>query len=197
MAGAIVYIRVDWPVILPRVLPPSVSTPAERDVHAARRGDRAAFGRLFERYASMVHGVLLARVQSSDADDLMQEVFITAMERIENLDSAQAFGPWLAAIARNRAMDSLRSRRRFEELPPSLAVIDPRRAEANQVLRLIQSLPEAYREPLVLRLAEGMSGPEIAQQVGMTADSVRVNLHRGMKLLREKMGRSGGEEEAT
>jgi RNA polymerase sigma-70 factor (ECF subfamily) len=49
-------------------------------------------------------------------------------------------------------------------------------------------LPEAYRETLVLRLVEGMTGPEIAARTGLTAASVRVNLHRGMKQLREKLG---------
>lgn len=121
---------------------------------------------------------------------------MTALQRVERLDSVQAFGPWLCQIARNRATDFLRAQPRFEELPPNLTAMDPRRAEANEVLRLIRSLPEAYREPLVLRLAEGMSGPEIAERVGLTADSVRVNLHRGMKLLREMMERTHGKEEA-
>jgi RNA polymerase sigma-70 factor (ECF subfamily) len=51
----------------------------------------------------------------------------------------------------------------------------------------IQRLPEAYRETLILRLVEGMTGPEIAERTGLTHDSVRVNLHRGMKLLRERL----------
>jgi RNA polymerase sigma-70 factor (ECF subfamily) len=49
-------------------------------------------------------------------------------------------------------------------------------------------LPEAYRETLTLRLIEGCSGPEIAELTGLTPDSVRVNLHRGFKLLRERLG---------
>ena len=55
-------------------------------------------------------------------------------------------------------------------------------------LDAVKSLPEAYRETLVLRLVEGLSGPEIAERTGLTPASVRVNLHRGMKLLREKLG---------
>ena len=54
---------------------------------------------------------------------------------------------------------------------------------------MIRSLPEAYRETLVLRLVEGMTGPEIAKRTGLTAASVRVNLHRGMKMLREQLER--------
>ena len=55
------------------------------------------------------------------------------------------------------------------------------------MLDTIRGLPEAYRETLILRLVEGLTGPEIAGQTGLTPDSVRVNLHRGMKMLRGKM----------
>ena len=65
------------------------------------------------------------------------------------------------------------------------------------MLETIRQLPDAYRETLILRLVEGMTGPEIAVRTGLTAASVRVNLHRGMKLLREKLGaRSGASGEA-
>jgi RNA polymerase sigma-70 factor (ECF subfamily) len=65
---------------------------------------------------------------------------------------------------------------------------DAPQTEAREILSAIRSLPEAYRETLVLRLVEGMTGPEIAGQTGLTPESVRVNLHRGMKLLRSKLG---------
>ena len=61
-------------------------------------------------------------------------------------------------------------------------------AEARNVLAAIRTLPDAYRETLVMRLCEGMSGPEIAEVTGLEPGSVRINLHRGMKLLREKLG---------
>ena len=65
--------------------------------------------------------------------------------------------------------------------------MDPDRTEALAALAVIQTLPEAYRETLVLRLVEGMTGPEIAARTGLTPASVRVNLHRGMKQLRERL----------
>ena len=158
-------------------------------VDAAQRGDRAAFGKLFAQYAVMVHGILLARVPPRDVDDLMQDVFLAALERLEGLRDAQAFGGWLSMIARNRVIDFFRTRRETTELDEDHArADDPARSEAEQVLAVIRTLPEAYRETLVLRLVEGMSGPEIAAQTGLTAESVRVNLHRGMKLLRERLG---------
>ena len=165
------------------------------DVALARAGDRVAFGRLFDRYAAMVHGVLLARVPKADADDLVQDVFVVALERLGALKEQASVGGWLATIARNRAIDFLRGRPQLVPLPDTLEVVDPRRAEVSQVLALIRSLPEAYREPLALRLVEGLTGPEIAEQVGLTPDSVRVNLCRGMKLLRERMGLKPQKEE--
>jgi RNA polymerase sigma-70 factor (ECF subfamily) len=157
-------------------------------VAAARAGDRAAFGALFRRYRPMVHGLLLARVRPAEAEDLMQDVFVTALEKLGALRDGQALGPWLATIAKNRAVDHHRTRRPMDEVPEELGRPDADRAEAERVLRAIRALPEAYREPLVLRLVEGMTGPEIAAQVGLEPGSVRVNLHRGMKILRDKLG---------
>ena len=144
----------------------------------------------------MVHGILLSRVGQPDADDLVQDVFVTALERLSALREGEAVGGWLCAIARNRVIDFLRARPRLVELPADLAVVDPRRAEVAEVLAKIRELPEAFREPLVLRLVEGLSGKEIAEQCGYTYDSVRVNLHRGMEKLRALLGitvNEGGE----
>lgn len=160
-------------------------------VEMAQTGDRGAFGRLYERYAKMVHGVLLARVPHREVQDLAQEVFAIALEKITSLREADAFGPWLATIARNRATDYHKRARPHvssERAPESLSPDRPdRMAEAQRVLEHLHALPEAYRETLVLRLVEGLTGPEIAAQTGMTHGSVRVNLHRGMSLLRERL----------
>ena len=168
----------------------------DRDlVRAARAGDRVAYGELYRRYASMVHGVLLARVAPDHVDDLLQEVFLKAMTQIIHLREDDHFGGWIAAIARNRARDHYRQTREVqptEDFTPSIATrgTPGRQAEARIALAAIQSLPDAYRETLALRLVEGMTGPEIADRTGLTPESVRVNLHRGMKLLRERLGES-------
>ena len=161
-------------------------------VAAAQAGDRAAFSELYARYSRMVHGLLLARVPPADADDLTQEVFLKAMRRLRQLRDPAAFGGWLASMARNFAHDfHRRGHREEDELPEQAAAPGAveRSAEAKAALEAICDLPEAYRETLLLRLVEGMTGPEIAQRTGLTADSVRVNLHRGMKLLKERLER--------
>ena len=156
-------------------------------------GDRSAFGPLFERYAPMIHGLLLARVDGPEADDLVQDVFEIALEKLGSLRDPEAIGAWLAQIARHRAIDARRAVKRTEPLDDNLPADSPSpstRMEARRILEMIRTLPEAYRETLVLRLVEGMSGPEIAEQVGMTPESVRVNLHRGMKMLKERLGQA-------
>jgi RNA polymerase sigma-70 factor (ECF subfamily) len=157
---------------------------------AARDGDRAAFGRLYDRFSPMVHGVLLARVPRSDVDDLVHDVFLQAMRRLASLRDPEAFGPWLAAIARNRARDHWRRADDAVPLPDEVPGPPHPEGEALVVLAAIRRLPEAYRETLVLRLVEGMTGPEIAERTGLTPGSVRVNLHRGLAMLREALGRS-------
>lgn len=157
-------------------------------VESARAGDRAAFERLYELHVPLVHGVLLARVPYGEVSDLVQDVFLTAFRKLNALRDPARFGPWVAIIARNRAADFYRRTRQTEELRDELAQGAGRAAEACEALEIIRSLPEAYRETLVLRLVEGMTGPEIAERTGLRPASVRVNLHRGMKLLRKRLG---------
>jgi RNA polymerase sigma-70 factor (ECF subfamily) len=160
-------------------------------VRNARDGDEAAFRQLYDRYARVVHGLLLARVPRADVDDLVQDVFVAAWRRLQTLRDPAAFGGWLSMIARNRATDYHRRTAEMVDLPDTLQASDSTsaRAEALAVLDTIRSLPDAYRETLVLRLVEGMTGLEISERTGLTAASVRVNLHRGMKMLREKLQR--------
>jgi RNA polymerase sigma-70 factor (ECF subfamily) len=161
-------------------------------VEAARAGDRAAFERLYHAYAPLVHGVLMARVPYGEVSDLVQDVFLSAFRKLGALRDPARFGPWVAIIARNRVADFYRRSRETEELREGLAQAKSHEAEASEVLEIIRSLPEAYRETLVLRLVEGMNGPEIAERTGLRPASVRVNLHRGMKLLRKKLEGAGG-----
>lgn len=157
-------------------------------VAAAQRGDRAAFERLYAIYARLVHGVLIARVPRLDVEDLLQDVFVQAMERLPSLRDPAAIGAWLCAIARHRAADHHRRAPAVCELRDDVAGPDSSaQGEALEALSVIRALPAAYRDTLVLRLVEGMTGPEIAAATGLTPASVRVNLHRGMKLLRERL----------
>lgn len=160
-------------------------------VTAVVDGSHDQFARLYDRYAPLVHGILLARVPRSEVADLVQDIFLHALRKLHTLRDRNAFGPWIAMIARNRAMDFHRQFRETVEVKEDLMSTNSTGDKAREMLELIRSLPDAYRETLVLRLVEGMTGPEIASRTGLTPASVRVNLHRGMKLLREKLGGFG------
>lgn len=157
-------------------------------VRAARAGDRDAFDDLYRRHYRLVRAVLLARLPRADAEDLAQEVFLAAWEKLGDLRDEEGFGGWVAAIARNRAASHSRSGPRLASLPDDLPGGVRADGGPGPVLAAIRLLPEAYREPLLLRLVEGMSGPEIARETGLTEGSVRVNLHRGFAKLRELLG---------
>jgi RNA polymerase sigma-70 factor, ECF subfamily len=156
-------------------------------VIAVRGGDRAAFAALYQRFARVVHAVALARVPVADAADVVQDVFLLAYERLAELREPAAFPGWLLQIARHRAVDAARRPRPTEAAHEPGADPVPT-AEARQALDAIRGLPEAYRETLIMRLVEGLTGPEIAARTGLAPGSVRVNLHRGMMMLRERLG---------
>ena len=182
--------------------PPVTEAPAGRDdsdaalVKASQEGHRDAFGQLYQRYARMVHGILLAKVPVAEVEDLVHEVFLRALPRLHGLREASRFGAWLAAITRNMAKDYYRQPRVQIERCDDSAAADESAApdeqaqtrDAAEILESVRSLPEAYRETLILRLVEGMTGPEIAAKTGLSHGSVRVNLNRGMQQLRDKLG---------
>lgn len=164
-------------------------------VSAARAGDRSALGLLYDRYARMVHGILLCRVPPRDVDDLVQEVFLLVLRQLHSLRDISRFGAWLSTITRNRANDYYRKASPVdratdhggEEQADSRTNDHIVEQEAATTLAVLRTLPDTYRESLTLRLVEGMTGPEIAARMGLTHGSVRVNLHRGMQMLREKL----------
>jgi RNA polymerase sigma-70 factor (ECF subfamily) len=161
----------------------------------------------------MVHGVLLAKVPVSEVDDLVQDVFLLALRRLSTLREPGSFGAWLAAIARNRANDYHRHSVPEVQLAPEGqredgthdgeidrsrighgSISEDDQSSAIAILDVIKALPDAYRETLILRLVEGMTGPEIAARTGLTHGSVRVNLHRGMQQVRAKLNPNPSED---
>lgn len=161
----------------------------------------------YRRFAAVVHGLALAYVGPDEADDVVQDVFVKAASALPTLRDPAALPGWLCALARHRALDRLRARRRRREAPASEASLaalpardagagrslgdEPERALRLRVLALLQRLPEVYREALVLRLVEGLDGPTIAARTGRTPGSVRVHLHRGLELLRPLLKAEG------
>jgi RNA polymerase sigma-70 factor (ECF subfamily) len=161
-------------------------------VRAAQAGDVASFEILYANYVPVVHAILLGRLPPADADDVAQNVFITAYTKLRSLREPAAFAGWIARSARNAAEDHRRKMSETVELHDTYVTQGMQReaAEAARALEAIRALPNAYRETLMLRFVEGMTGPEISARTGLTPGSVRVNLHRGMQLLRSALGGS-------
>lgn len=167
-------------------------------VRAAQAGDAAAFAEIHRRFVPVVHGIALARVARGDADDVAQDVFLRVHRTLATLRDADAFPAWICALARNVAADAARAARRRpradaldDDVPAPAAAGSDEELRA-RVLRALATLPETYRETLLLRLAEGLTGPEIAERTGLAPGSVRVNLCRGMALLRPLLSDEGG-----
>ena len=136
-------------------------------VQSAQAGDRAAFGTLYERFSGYVYAILLAQLPRQEAADLVQDVFLMALEKLSSLREPAAFPGWIGAIARRRAVDAFRVRpgdRMTDELRDyaSRDASPHTGAEAAQVLAVIARLPDAYRETLVLRLVQRLTAPESA-----------------------------------
>ena len=151
-----------------------------------------------------MHAAVLARVAPADAADVAQDVFVRALAQLGELHEPAAFPGWLMAIARHRAIDHARRIRRSPidarvELddappPPDDGALATHRPDTRRALAAIRRLPVAYQEPLLMRLVFGLTGPEIAAQTGLTPASVRVNLCRGMALLRQALTDPADEE---
>lgn len=188
MTGNILYFAKGETKTAAAVSAAEVVKPEARLVERVCAGDEEAFGELYKKFAPLVHGIVLARVPRDEVPDIVQNVFLLAYKNLHTLRDRNAVGAWLATVARNQSNEFYRRTKQTEELPEEISCGESLHAQAQEILAVIRDLPDAYKEPLVLRLIEGMTGPEIAEQTGLTHDSVRVNLHRGMKLLRQKLG---------
>jgi RNA polymerase sigma-70 factor, ECF subfamily len=166
---------------------------------AAKNGDEEAFSALHCRFASTVHGILLSRVGPAEAEDLMQDAFLKIYRGLTSVRDVQALPAWICTLTRNLATDQQRRQARYpKNSEDSARILDSLEGpeDNGQELRQrvwlrIQELPKSYRETLILRLVEGLSGPEIAARTGLKATSVRVNLCRGMAMLRPLLQKDG------
>lgn len=171
-------------------------------VAKARDGDRAAFEELVRRTSRLVFARLyLDTGHAARAEDLLQETLLLAFRSVRRIADPATFRPWLLAIAHNVLIDDARrSSRQKRTAPPAakpLAALPstgpspPEAAEKEeqrqQVLAVLRSLPEEYRLPLTLRYITGADYDAIGEQLGLTNGSLRGLLHRGLKMLRDRL----------
>ena len=175
----------------------------------ARDGDRAAFEELVRRTSRLVFARLYLDTGSAHrAEDLLQETLLSAFRSLRNLADPAGFRPWLLAIAHNTLISAARrDARRKRAVPanadtPADAVASPgpgpeeaagREEARHKVLAALRTLPDEYRLPLALRYLTGADYETIGEQLGLTNGSLRGFLHRGLKMLRDRLPPELGE----
>jgi RNA polymerase sigma-70 factor, ECF subfamily len=169
-------------------------------IRKAKRGDRAAFGVLVERYQRRVVGVALAVVHNAeDALELAQETFVRAFENLSSFESRSSFSTWLYRIAANLAIDWRRREGRhtivrgeeaeieIERLPNAAgdSFAEFSRSELNRRLRAaLDELTPEHREVILLRDVEGLSYDEISDILQCPRGTVMSRLHYARNRLR-------------
>lgn len=182
-------------------------------VRRARDGDARAFEQLVRRHLRTANAVALSLVgEPADAEDVCQDAFITALERLEDCRKPDRFRSWLLTIVRNRAhnfrrhramrhgptLDSLAQSPRAEELARRDGDDPWSDTEASflrdRLSEAVGRLPDTQGQVVVLHDLEGWKHREIAEDLGITEGTSRVYLHKARKTLREWLGSDAYEE---
>jgi RNA polymerase sigma-70 factor (ECF subfamily) len=169
-------------------------------VERTRAGDLRSYEELVRRYERLVGRVIYPYAGSDVAvEDLVQETFLRAYDRLSTFNPEYRFKTWLLAIANNLGIDTLRRRREVIEFNPELHAAQTRGPEAvaieadraRSVQDSVLALPETYSVPLVLRYAEGLTYAEIAEVIGITVPALKSRLFRARNMLAEKLEDKG------
>jgi len=185
--------------------------PDEDLVERLKVGDEAAFESLLARYQGKVYRLAMSFTRNpEDAEEVLQDVFLTVYRKIGSFDGRSAFGTWLYRIAVNAALMKLRGRGPIQEsldeyLPQftqdgrhTRMVVDWTQGPEEQLLRkerqrivgeAIEALPPDYKAVLVLRDLEGLSNGEVAEIFETSILAVKARLHRARLVLRGKLER--------
>jgi len=166
-------------------------------VERTRGGESRAFDVLVERHMRRSFSVAYRLLgHREDAEDLVQDAFIAALEGLDGFDTERSFGPWFTRIVVNRGLNARKARsvRNTEQLPVELASSGtlPDRAAEQAELRdrlrdVLATLPEKQRVAVQLFELEGFSGAEIAEILDIPAGTVRYHLHQARHALRDAL----------
>src|SRR3954466_1478619 len=196
--------------IAPPVVPSSASTLGDPTDHqlvaSVRAGDDRAFERLYERYHRRIAAYIYGMVNDyARAEDIAQDVFMSALRRMRETDRSIAFKPWIYEIAKNACIDQFRRARRAEEVSydaedglaasdygrlvtsgPTPDVAVDQKMSLDHLCGAFGGLSETHHEILVMRELEGLSYREIGERLGMSRPSVESTLFRARRRLTEE-----------
>lgn len=157
------------------------------------RGEKAAVGEFFDRYAGLAYGLALRILRDpTEAEDVVQEVFVQVWRQASRYDAGRGSPEaWVCTIARTRALDQLRRRAaRREEPPPEEQPAASRPAateEALAVRKALDGLSGEQRRALELAYYEGLSQSEIARRLGEPLGTIKTRIRAAMMRLRETL----------
>jgi RNA polymerase sigma-70 factor (ECF subfamily) len=166
------------------------------DVRAAAAGDRDAFQRLYRLHVGRVHGAVyrLAGYDHARAEDLTQDAFIRAWQKLPGFRHESAFGTWLYRLAVNLALMDIRARGADpvsmldDDHLPDTGETPFCAAERQELEQVVSKLPPRARAVLVLHDIEGWKHEEIGTELGMAVGTSKAQLHRARGLLRKLLG---------
>jgi|SRR5262245_5696717 len=170
-----------------------MSAPAPELVRRLAAQDASALAEFYDRFAPLVNALALRILRdSSDAEDVVQEVFLQAWRQADRFDPSRGSPEaWLCTIARTRAIDRLRRRAARREEPEEAAPPPsdaPRNEEALAVRKAVAELSEDQRRALELAYYEGLTQTEIAARLGEPLGTIKTRIRTAMIRLREALG---------
>lgn len=163
-------------------------------IAAVRAGNQKAMAQLYDRYAGVVYSVALRVLgETAAAEDVLQEIFMQLWRSPGSFDASRGnLAPWLAVIARNRAVDVLRKRRPQAEISETLISIEPdlageteRGRTAEKVRAALQEMAVPLRQALEMAYYEGYTHSEISEKTGEPLGTVKTRIRTGLILLRK------------
>ena len=174
-----------------------MSALSDRDlIQRARRGDAEAFGELALRYQKSVFNVCYRLLHEwTEAEDMTQDTFLRARERLQTFDNERDFGPWIRRVAAHVCLNHLESQKRMAPLDEERDADEGTRPEAQvevrerseQIRSALASLPAHYRVVIELRHYQELSYDEISAELHMPLSDVKSHIFRARKLLAEKL----------
>lgn len=173
----------------------AAAPPDERTlILCVQRGETEAFQALVERYVRRARAIALRLMRNvDDADDLVQDAFLRALQRIDSVDPARPFGPWFFRVLTNTGLDALRRRRTRQTEGEATEVVadDPspeQQAEQGEIRRRFEAaldrLPPRQRTIVWSFEVDGLSTREIARELGIAEVTIRWHLLQGRRTLR-------------
>lgn len=169
------------------------------DIHLIekiRQGDEKAFELLYDKYSSAIYGVLLKILNDEEiANDILQDTFVKVWTRMHDYKAEKgSIFTWILNIARNRAIDTLRSKRNTNEIRTSLSIVHTQtgasvkmNVDAIGLKEVLETLPEDQREILFLSYFQGYTQEEIAEIMQMPLGTVKTKMRTAMQELKKRV----------